>query len=99
MTVKPKINYKALQQKVVQFALQYHVIITVVVTILLVGFAVFRVSMLSNPSIDQEFIDDKSAELKRVQFDEAAIDRIQNLQDSGVDIESEFSNRENPFNE
>ncbi len=75
----------------------------VIVIIFLTIFAVviYRLTILSNLQPDQTLIDDQTATLKSINFNQDAIDKIEELKDSNVKSPGTQvqKNRQNPFAE
>ena len=78
---------------------KYKLLITSLAILLIIGSVVVRISELSNPELDQDRLSEQQLTIKRVNFNEEAVQTILDLIDSNVDIGSEFTNRNNPFAE
>lgn len=82
--------------------LRNHQTFVVLAAVLLVATVVIvRISMLNSLSVDQDEIDNEAATLVPVRFDQTAIDKMQELQDSNVRVPGAQlpRNRQNPFSE
>lgn len=76
----------------------YRIVLTAAILCIVFGLALLRIDSLSNPTINEEKLAEQQATIKRVNFDNEAITQIQNLVDSGIDINSNFDpGRDNPF--
>lgn len=94
-----KINYRQLGQAAVSYVLKNRTIIASLIILAVGAYSINRITELSQPEIDSSKLNKQLAELKQIQFDEEAIERIQKLNSSNVNIESNFTDRNNPFNE
>ncbi len=92
-------DYRKLGVKGLVFAFTYRTIIASVVILAVGGYAIHRISILSQPEVDKKHLNKLLSEVKEVKFDTAAIERIQKLRGSNVDIKPNFSDRDNPFDE
>jgi hypothetical protein len=64
----------------------------------LFAFTVWRIDYLSSPERDEEAYNEQLTTVERIEFDEAAIEAILELEDTGIDIQPNFpGNRNNPF--
>jgi hypothetical protein len=63
------------------------------------GFAVFRISVLSSPKADEEALVEALANYKEVKINEETVTAIKNLIDSDVEVNPSFDNRNNPFSD
>lgn len=74
----------------------------IIVLLILAAFAfiIVRIRYYANIEPTQAEIDTKLQDLKRVQINQEAIDKIEKLQSTNVDVKSLFENaRDNPFAE
>lgn len=79
---------------------RYKVFGFVIVLLVSYGFLVYRINSLvsSEPTDDQ--ISEKLETVQRPKIDQATLDKIQQLQDQNVDVQTLFTQaRENPFTE
>lgn len=64
------------------------------------GFLILRISMLAHSEPSEQAVDEKLQQVKRPKIDEKAAQKIQQLEDTNVQIRSLFKQaRENPFQE
>ena len=70
-----------------------------IVSVLLVySFLVLRISQLSDPKPDEAAVTEQMNTVKRLKIDESAIDRIEQLEDQNIGVQSLFEEaRDNPF--
>lgn len=90
------IRYRALK------VLRNHQIFVALVVVLAVTAAVvIRISILNALPVDQNSVDDDTAKLAPVRFDQAAIDKMEELQESNVRVPGAQlpGDRNNPFSE
>ena len=67
---------------------------------ILFGFLVVRIGLLAQAEPDEQAVSEKLKGVKRPRIDQNAIDKIQALQSSNVEVEALFKQaRENPFQE
>jgi dephospho-CoA kinase len=71
-----------------------------VVVLLAYTFLVLRINSLSKAGPSEDAITEKLQSVKLPKIDKAIIDKIQQLQDNSVDVQTLFKNaRDNPFQE
>lgn len=63
------------------------------------GFLIWRIGQLANAEPDQSAIDEQSSSIVRPRIDPESIKTIEELESQNIDIETFFSERENPFQE
>lgn len=80
---------------------QKYLPITYFVFIILLGaFFVFKINSFSNITPTDDQVSEKLQTIQRPHIDQASIDKIQQLQDQNVEVESLFKDaRDNPFSE
>ena len=67
---------------------------------ILFGFLVVRIGLLAQAEPNEQAVSEKLKGVKRPRIDQNAIDKIQALQSSNVEVEALFKQaRENPFQE
>ena len=97
---KPKTTLKQQIKPVIRFLSTYKKFLFVLVVLSIILFLVFRIKQLSMAEPTQAAIDDKLQTVARPKFDQAVLDRIQQLQDQNVEVKSLFDQaRNNPFSE
>ncbi len=95
---KLSFDYKKVLLKLASHVSTYRVIITALALCSLFAFTILRINGLSNPDVDQTKLNEQISSLKKVNFNNDAIEKIQALVDSGVEIDANFDpNRSNPF--
>ena len=79
----------------------HQVFVALVLVLTVATVVVVRISMLNALPVDQDTIDDATAKLVPVRFDQAAIDKMEELQESNVRVPGAQlpQNRRNPFSE
>lgn len=98
-----KLDFKDLPAKIrpaLQFVKRYVVFIFVIIILLIFGFFVFRINQFSQTEPDETAVQEKLQTVQRPKIDQAVIDKIQQLQDQNIQIQSLFDQaRNNPFSE
>lgn len=70
----------------------------VVSVLLIYSFLVLRISLLSDPKADEAAVAEQIDTVKRLKVDQSSIDRIEQLEDQNVGVQSLFEEaRDNPF--
>ncbi len=79
---------------------RYSPLLFMIVLVGVYGFLMYRVNTLTNKEPDDEAILQKLNTVKRPKIDQAAIDKINQLQGQNVEVKTLFDTaRNNPFNE
>ncbi len=98
-----KLDFKDLPAKirpVLEFIKRYVVFIFAMVILLIFGFFVFRINQFSRIEPGETAVEEKLQTVQRPKIDQAVIDKIQQLQDQNIQIQSLFDQaRNNPFSE
>lgn len=77
---------------------RYAAFIFIISVLLIYAFLVLRISVLSQAEPSEEAIAEKSNTVKRLKIDQKAIDKIEQLEDQNIGVQSLFeSARDNPF--
>ena len=97
--ISTSIDYKKSLSAAGGFVSKYKVILTVGLIVGVLGFAFYRISLLSDPEPNQDKLLEKISEFNNVQIDEDVVDRIKVLVDSNIEVNPEFGNRTNPFSD
>ena len=63
------------------------------------GFLIWRIGTLASAEPSQDVIDEKLITVVRPKIDPASIKKIEDLQAQNINIQSYFSDRNNPFQE
>lgn len=94
-----KLDYKPYLSRLIDFAVNFrHGLIGGAVVLVLL-FAILRINQHSSVELNQQRYDEEISTVKRVDFDQDTIQKILDLNDLNVDIESIFpDSRNNPFN-
>ncbi len=72
--------------------------IAVILVLASYGFIVFRIRTLANHEPDSEVVSERLKNLKKPSIDQATIDKIQQLQETNVQVKALFDQaRDNPF--
>lgn len=95
------IDIKQLQtllQKGFKYVQGYSSFIFIISILLIYSFLVFQIGSLSRSEPSEEAVAEKANTVKRLKLDQGAIDKIQQLEDQDVRVQSLFeSARDNPF--
>jgi len=73
--------------------------IFLVIAALVFAFLIWRIGQLAGAEPSQDAIDEKIKTVVRPKIDADSIKRIEELEDQNIDIQSYFTNRDNPFQE
>jgi hypothetical protein len=80
------------------FIARYAVILFIVFVALVFGFLTLRIANYSNHEPTEVQIEETLSSIKTVKLDEESIEKIEELQDRNINLESLFNNgRANPF--
>ena len=70
----------------------------IISVLLIYTFLVLRISQLSQAEADDAAVAEKSSTIKRLKIDEDSVEKIQQLQDQNIAVQSLFEEaRDNPF--
>jgi hypothetical protein len=97
MNLEIGFDYKNLLNTATERLLKYRVLITALVLLAGGAFVLTKINQLTETEVDQNYKAKQLQEINVVQFDEDAIDEIKNLNESNINITSDFTNRNNPF--
>ncbi len=76
----------------------YAVFVTIILVLLAYGFIVVRIRTLTSHEPDTDTVSEQLKNLKKPVIDQATIDKIQQLEESNVQVKSLFNQaRDNPF--
>lgn len=79
---------------------RFRILLFIFLVAVVYGFLVFRIGQLSNSEPSATAISEKLKGVKRPKIDQSAIDKIEQLQSTNVEVESLFKQaRDNPFQE
>lgn len=73
--------------------------IFIVITAIIFGFLIWRIGQLAGAEPTQDAINEQILSVKKPKIDPEGIKLIEQLQDQNINIESYFTNRDNPFQE
>lgn len=97
------IDLKTITTKLAGFAEKlrtYSVMVFIVVLVSIYSFLVFRINMLNGQEPSEDAVTEKLQTVKRPKIDQSAVDKIQQLQDNSVEVQTLFQQaRDNPFQE
>ncbi len=97
------LDLKTIPSKIMPLLLtikRYLGFITVIIILCLYGFMVFYVNNLASSEPTDEQVAEKLKAVQRPRIDEAALKKINELQDQNIQVETLFEQaRDNPFNE
>lgn len=75
-------------------------LIFIVLTVSIYGYLFFRINQLSAAEPPPELITEKQNSIKRINIDEQAVEKIQQLEDQNISVRGLFkAARDNPFSE
>lgn len=82
------------------FVVRHKVVIFIVANLVVFGFLVYKIGTFSTVGADQAKADEQLKTTFRLKIDQEAVDKIQQLQDQNVAVQSLFkAARDNPFQE
>ena len=103
MKKKLNLDVKGLQQKLLgrlQKFSRYFGVIFAVLVLLTYAFLVWRINTLSQQKPSDDDVAEKLQSIKLPKIDQSVIDKIQQLQDNSVEVQTLFQQaRDNPFQE
>jgi len=97
-----KLNTKSLTKftrPLASFVKKDAVGIFLVISALVFAFLIWRIGHLAGAEPSQDAIDEKIRTVVRPRIDADSIKRIEELEDQNIDIQSYFTDRDNPFQE
>lgn len=98
-----KLDLKSLPVKFVpllQFLRRYAVFIFFIILLGIFGFLIFRINQFSGAEPSDDAVEEKLQSVQRPKVDQSVLDKIQQLQDQNIQVQSLFDQaRNNPFNE
>ena|SRR3989344_1969807 len=98
-----KIDIKDILAKIspiLQLIRRYIVFIYVVALLIILCFFVFRINQLSHIMPTDDAVNEKLQTVQRPRIDQAVLDKIQELQNQNIQVQSLFNEaRSNPFSE
>lgn len=98
-----KLDTKDLSDKLLalgKHARRYMVLIFILIMAAAYGFLVFRIGTLAQSEPSESAVTEQLQTVKRPKIDQGAIDRIQTLEDSNIEVKALFDQaRQNPFQE
>ena len=91
------VNYREQLQKAGHFILINKIVVTSV-TMLVIGiFVLHRINSLTAPTVHDGHLKELLKSVDEVTFDDAAIQQISELNETNIQITSDFTDRDNPF--
>jgi hypothetical protein len=97
MKINTTFNYREIIKRIGVFLAKNKIIVTSLVILAVGLFVLHRISILTHPEVDQKHLNEELSKLQGVSFDEEAIKKIDELENSSINIKSDFSDRDNPF--
>ena len=98
-----KLDFKDLPSKftpVLNFLKRYAVFISIIVVLSIAVFFVFRINQYSRMEPSDQAVEDKLQTVQRPKVDQSVLNKIQELKDQNVQVQTLFDQaRNNPFNE
>lgn len=93
-------NLPAVINKLKTFFKQYATFIFILIGLGIFGFLVFRIRTLAGSEPDSSLVDEKTGQAGSISIDKSAVEKIQQLQDTNVQVKALFDQaRDNPFQE
>ena len=83
------------------FLARYRVIVVSLIVLGLLGYTLFRLQAISNPQIDEEYLDQKRADnpiTGEIKVDDELIEKINDLEAIPVDVTPDNLGTNDPFN-
>jgi hypothetical protein len=99
MKLATDFDYKKLGARLGHFVLTNRISVTSIVLLVAGSIAVQRITHLTKPETDDSHLNQQLSTLQVVKFDEEAIEKIEKLKGSNIEITSDFTSRNNPFDE
>lgn len=97
------LNFKELPAKllpIIGTLKRYVVIIFIVALVGILGFLVYRINSLTQLEPNEDDVTEKLQTVQRPRIDQAALDKIQQLEDQNIEVQTLFQQaRDNPFSE
>lgn len=91
-------QFKTLIYKLLSLLSKYLNFLFLITVLLIYTFLVLRISTLSKQEPSEDAVLEKANTVKRLKLDQAEIDKIQQLEDRNIGVQSLFdSARDNPF--
>ena len=85
-------------QTIFRFFRKYAVFIVFILVLAAYGFIVFRIRTLANSEPNEDAVTEQLSSLNRPKIDQSTINKIQQLQDTNVQVKALFDHaRDNPF--
>ena len=97
MNLELGFDVKTLPNKVGHFFSDNRIIITSLLLLVIGGLVLLRINQLTLSEIDENYKNERLQQINLVEFDEEAIDEITKLNNSDVEVTSDFTDRNNPF--
>ena len=98
-----KLNIKDILAKItpaLQFIRRYVVFIFLIILLFILCFFVFRINTFSHMTPTEDAVSAKLQTVQRPRIDQAVLDKIQELQNQNIQVQSLFNDaRNNPFSE
>lgn len=99
LKINTSFDYKKIATIAGKFLFDNRITVTALAILITVGYATYDISNLTKPEVDDKALLEQFSALDSVKFDEEAIKEIRDLNDSNVEIQPDFTNRNNPFSE
>lgn len=99
MKIDTNFDYKRLLNKAGKFLAKNNIVVTSVIILGVGVFVLQRINTITNPKLDQKHLNKQLSDLQTVTFDQESIEKIEALENSKVDITSDFEDRDNPFSD
>lgn len=87
-------------KSVVERLQKYTVFISIILVVIIYGFIVYTIGAIASVEPNEDLVQEKLQNTKRLRIDQESIDKIERLQDQNVRVKSLFKDaRDNPFRE
>ena len=97
MKLEVNFNIQEFEQKALQVVSKNRIVLSSAVVLVVCGFVLLRINSLTATELDESHKSALLEEINTVDFDQDSIDAISNLNNSSVEITSDFTDRNNPF--
>lgn len=92
-----KLDYKKMLKRILTILSANRIIFSSLILLVIGGLVLLRINSLTELDVDEEHKAESLKSIKVVEFDQDSIDAINDLNQSSVDITSDFTDRNNPF--
>lgn len=93
------IDIKSVAKKTGTFLEKNRFVVSSVILLAVTSIVLVRINSLIRPEIDQEYLEAQTQTQQEIEFADEAIEQLKQLNDSRIEIESQFTDRNNPFSD